>query len=97
MTTSDRNRVGQRIGGASAPLAGARTRRTFPVQPGGRKTAQTEFVICDNTIERLNREIKRRTDVVQVFPDDDAALRLAGAILLKTSEEWAADERHYFS
>jgi len=50
-----------------------------------------------NPLERLNREVKRRTDVVQVFPDDGAALRLAGAILLEISDEWAADERRYFS
>ena len=50
-----------------------------------------------NVLERLNREVKRRTDVVQVFPNDDAALRLAGAILLEISDEWAADERRYFS
>jgi transposase-like protein len=50
-----------------------------------------------NVLERLNREIKRRTDVVQVFPNADAALRLVGAILLEISDEWAADERRYFS
>ena len=50
-----------------------------------------------NPLERLNREIKRRTDVVQVFPNDEAALRLAGAILLEINDEWAADERRYFS
>jgi putative transposase len=50
-----------------------------------------------NPLERLNREVKRRTDVVQVFPNDEAALRLAGAVLLEMADEWAADERHYFS
>lgn len=54
-------------------------------------------IYSTNVLERLNREIKRRTDVVQVFPNDAAALRLAGAILLETSDEWAADERRYFS
>ena len=53
-------------------------------------------IYSTNPLERFNREVKRRTDVVQVFPNDDAALRLAGAILLETADEWAADERHYF-
>ena len=50
-----------------------------------------------NPLERLNREVKRRTDVVQVFPDEAAALRLAGAVLLELADEWAADDRRYFS
>jgi transposase-like protein len=54
-------------------------------------------IYSTNVLERLNREVKRRTDVVQVFPNDDAALRLAGAILLEIGDEWAADERRYFS
>ena len=49
-----------------------------------------------NVLERLNREVKRRTDVVQVFPTDGAVLRLAGAILLEIADEWTV-ERHYFS
>jgi putative transposase len=53
-------------------------------------------IYSTNVLERLNREIKRRTDVVQVFPNEDAALRLTGAILLEISDEWAADERRFF-
>ncbi len=47
-----------------------------------------------NTLERLNKEVKRRADVVGIFPDKESITRLPGAVLTEQNEEWLLQNRY---
>ncbi|PRX29379.1 Transposase, Mutator family [Meinhardsimonia xiamenensis] len=50
-------------------------------------------IASTNPLERVNREVKRRSDVIGIFPNDEAIVRLVGALMLETNDEWAMARR----
>jgi hypothetical protein len=58
---------------------------------------QWQKIWSTNSLERLNTEIKRRTKVVGIFPNDTAALRLINAVCVEIHDDWSVSERRYLS
>lgn len=84
---------------ASFPKAGPLmdAARTEVLAFAGFPKAHWQKIWSTNPLERINKEIKRRSRVVGIFPNEASAIRLVGAILADLHDEWQATDRRYLS
>ena len=82
--------IGKVLSGASWQRCRVLAHKHFPAEHRTR-------LHSTNPLERLHKEIKRRSNVVGLFPNVAALLRLVGALLMEQDDEWAVADRRYFS
>ena len=76
---------------AASPYAGCRPR--LPVGAASYIMAGLNQIVSTNPLERVNREVKRRADVIGIFANEEPSIRLVGALMLETNDEGAVARR----
>src|SRR5829696_1896273 len=82
-----------------APVPDGRTvlptrTRVASRRPLGHGRHLRHFIPVTNPLERFNKEVGRRTDVVGIFPDDQSLIRLAGMLCIEQNDEWLVGRRY---